>query len=52
MGFGGGGAYEKNGFKRGTSLKKMKEKGGSCKIKLRWKRFSIDEKFFWFLHEI
>ena len=49
------GACEKNGFKGVPSPKKMKEKGGggwSGKIKLGWKGFSIDDKFFWFIHEI
>ena len=27
-------------------------RGGLGRIKLGWKRFSIDEKFFWFIHEI
>ena len=54
MGFGGGRGMRRNGFKGGGGgqFKKMKEKRGSGKIKLGWKRFSIDEKFFWFIHEI
>ena len=50
----GGGACEEMASKGGGGgqFKKMKEKRGSGKIKLGWKRFSIDEKFFWFIHEI
>ena len=50
--FWGGGMRKKNGFKGvgGGQPKTNEGKGGQ--IKLGWKRFSTDEKVFWFIHEI